>query len=131
MDSNNNKGYVIKVTPDWEVVKIPLAEDSLSQLQNIVGGYIERAPTPLDEFDIDLYVDEEGLIKGDEPVLNLAATGIAGYTIVGNAAFVKHNSDGGTIGLSDEESFALISMIVMLKKFYEEVEKEVEKEVHL
>tara|TARA_R110002051_G_scaffold225354_1_gene288294 strand:+ start:844 stop:1152 length:309 start_codon:yes stop_codon:yes gene_type:complete len=58
---------------------------SLEEAQTMVGGYIEEVSTPFKE--IQLYVDEEGLLKGS-PV-NMEASMLAMKTIVGDAVMLR------------------------------------------
>jgi hypothetical protein len=57
-------------------------EVSLEQAQELVGGYVTHVPIP-SRPDSQMFVDEEGLIKG-LPV-NKEASELAQQTIVGNA----------------------------------------------
>lgn len=65
---------------------------TVNNLQQLVGGYIESAPTRRD--DITLYAHEEGLLLGRNP--NLRASRIAqGGFVVGDAIVVgAPGSDG-------------------------------------
>ena len=56
---------------------------TLSELQALVGGYIEMVRIPGDAGKRVLFVDEEGKLKGLKP--NVRASHLAGQLIVGNA----------------------------------------------
>lgn len=57
---------------------------TLEELQGFVGGYIERVQTPQGN----MYVDEEGLLKGKRT--NLTASKLAGVLwLVGDAILVS------------------------------------------
>jgi len=62
-------------------------EESLSKMQKAVGGYIEYAPTPMDNTQV--IVNEEGLLQDLQA--NLIATAICQRIIVGNVIVKTSN----------------------------------------
>ena len=99
--------YIVKVSADGRVEREPFdAADSLSQLQRAVGGYIERVSVELGR-GIDLFVDEEGKLNGldENGVLTRFRYHRARVwdSLVGNGAFAKHDGEGETVGLTEDE----------------------------
>lgn len=76
-------------------------EHSLENMQEKVGGYIERV---IIRDDIDMWIDEEGLLK-ENPKLNIITyvDGQEIHHIMGDIFFASHDEDGNTIGLNDEQ----------------------------
>ena len=92
--------HYLVIDDDASVYKVKPTENSLADLQALVGGYIECVRvTP----EIDAWVNEEGLIKGDF-VFNLLGTfvvngenGHGGYQLVGPVVFTSHDREGNTL----------------------------------
>jgi hypothetical protein len=59
-------------------------EPTLEQAQSLVGGYVEKITLPNGDA---LLINEEGLLKKLE--LNITATDLAGFPIVGEAILIK------------------------------------------
>jgi len=59
MTSNDKKSRAILIDAKNRIIK-PIVISNLKDMQNAVGGYIERAHTHKNN---DFYVDEEGLLK--------------------------------------------------------------------
>jgi hypothetical protein len=107
--------YIVKVpvTGKAEIVTFNAA-DSYSQLRDAVGGYIEAAVIPTiftkENYTIDCYVDEEGLLK--QLPLNERLTAFArpvyNLPFVGNAVFAAHDLEGETVGLSKADAESVI-----------------------
>ena len=82
-------------------------ENTLESLQNIVGGYIERAymGERFMKEGIDPFINEEGKLIGLEP--QIAIFDREGNTIIdlvmGNCIFVSHDDEGNTVGLTDRQ----------------------------
>ena len=77
--------------------------------QEEVGGLITPAPyyEELEMYDIDIYADDEGLLKAD-PKTTLIITDKENRmkvltSLVGNLIFVSHDDEGNTIGLTDNQ----------------------------
>lgn len=108
----SNRKYIVKVKTDGTVEREEFrAGDSLKQMQEAVGGLIERLPVPTDPFDsgYDIFINEEGLML--ELTQNVAVTKLwiayGGPTpIYGDAVVVGHDGEGGTVGLSENEAQA-------------------------
>ena len=70
-------------------------ENSLEEVQSIVGGHIEGVPF----FDMHFYVNDEGKLKGLEP--NFILFGRRGAdVIVGPAVFLRADDEGNDIDLT-------------------------------
>jgi hypothetical protein len=63
-------------------------ENELQPIQKLVGGYLEVAPVR-SEFNVDLLVDEEGLLKSNE-----FGFSYEGNIFVGNAVVIGSTKDG-------------------------------------
>ena len=84
-------------------------EGNLKSLQTEVGGLLTLAPyyEELEMYDIDIFVDDEGLLKAD-PKTTLIITDKENRmkvltALVGNLIFVSHDDEGNTIGLTDNQ----------------------------
>ena len=97
-------GYVLKISKHGVIRREAFKpDDSLKQLQEAVGGYIERVEIPAftrEGLDVDCYVNEEGIFYPD-PVLNIAVSMMAGRRIVGDAVLAMHDGMGGTVGIPE------------------------------
>lgn len=98
--------YIVKLNTRGQAEREELdTENSLKQLQDAVGGYIERVPfgvkLPPELRRLDMFCDEEGLLKDvNEIVVNPIATRLYRFgVVVGNVVFALHDSDGETVGL--------------------------------
>jgi hypothetical protein len=67
--------FVIEVDNGYRIVKPRNTYWSLQELQDLVGGYIERVPS--ESSHVDIYVNEEGLLH--QLPLNVAGTRVAGH----------------------------------------------------
>lgn len=82
--------------------------NTLEELQEIVGGYIE-IPYLSDVFaenEIDVIINEEGkFIDGLKPEIAVVFkdTGRVLDIVYGNCIFASHNDEGDTIGLNEEQ----------------------------
>ena len=83
-------------------------ENSLENLQKIVGGYIE-IPFLSETFDnngIDVIINEEGkLIDGINPEIAIVdeRDGRILDIVYGNCIFASHDEEGYTVGLNDKQ----------------------------
>ena len=77
---------------------------TLSLLQTAVEGLIEHVDADPDYlgFHADVWVNEEGIYREDFEI-NVLASIMTGQTLVGPAVIAQTNSDGETLGLSDEQ----------------------------
>jgi hypothetical protein len=66
-------------------------DDVLKLMQEVVGGNIERYPLPYNRHNVDLYVNDEGLIKQLPLNIHLASIGIHVY---GNAIVACADKEG-------------------------------------
>lgn len=105
-------------------------ENTLEELQKIVGGYIEF---PLlggvfKKHNIDTIINEEGkFIEGLKPEIAL----IDGNTkkildvVYGNCIFASHDVEGNTIGLTDEQIKVVKQELQMdVTLTYQDIDKE-------
>jgi len=89
------------------ILKEKEIENSLETMQEIVGGWIERAYM-CERFiqeRIDPIINEEGKLIGLEPqvaVLDRDGNRVLDL-IMGNCVFVSHDDEGNTIGLTDRQ----------------------------
>jgi hypothetical protein len=89
------------------ILKEKEIENSLETMQEIVGGWIERAYM-FERFiqeRIDPIINEEGKLIGLEPqvaVLDRDGNRVLDL-IMGNCVFVSHDDEGNTIGLTDRQ----------------------------
>jgi hypothetical protein len=83
-------------------------------LQTAVEGLIEHVRADRDYlgFDADIWVNEEGIYR-DDFEMNVLASVMTGQTIVGPAVVALTNSDGETLGLTDEQIDALGDRMVI------------------
>lgn len=83
-------------------------EGDLKSLQEEVGGFITLAPhfDELTEMGIDIYADDEGLLKAD-PKISMVVLNREGGNIesvlVGNLIFVGNDEEGNTKGLTQAQ----------------------------
>lgn len=77
---------------------------TLDLLQTLVEGLVQYVPADRDflGFDADVWVNEEGLFREDF-CMNVLASVIVGTTIVGPAVIALSDSNGETLGLTDEQ----------------------------
>lgn len=83
-------------------------EGDLRSLQDEVGGLITLAPhfDELTEMGIDIYADDEGLLKENPKVTMLILDDKkqnVESVLVGNLVLVGHDREGNTISLTDEQ----------------------------
>ena len=77
--------------------------DSYEFLHSAVDGYIEHIPTELEKFNIDVWCNEEGKLRGLEPTLLLTHNGVVYDTVVGNVVFTRFNDEGETLPLTKDD----------------------------
>lgn len=107
--------YIVKVPVTGKMESVPFnAADSYNQLHDAVGGYIEAAVIPAiptkENYTIDCFVDEEGLLK-HLPInkrVSVFAFPVYDLPIVGDAVFVAHDADGETVGLSKADAATIL-----------------------
>jgi len=87
---------------------------TLSMLQTAVEGLVEyvKADSDFLGFDADIWVNEEGLYR-DDFTPNLLASVIVNRLIVGPAVIALSDSEGETVGLSDEQLDALSNRLII------------------
>lgn len=83
--------------------------NSLEDLQNIVGGYIEIPflSQKFLEHDIDIIINEEGkFIDGLTPEIAVMKKGTNTILdlVYGNCIFASHDEEGNTISLNDKQT---------------------------
>ena len=81
----------IKIMPNGSASHIEF--DGLKDMQDVVGGFIECASEPTDNYDV--YVNEEGLPKGLP--LNILASLISGRKLLGPALVTGKPDEDGEI----------------------------------
>lgn len=90
---------------EFEVKEI---ENTLEELQKIVGGYIEMPfiSKKFLEHGIDLIINEEGkFIEGLKPEIAVLKRGSNTVldVVIGNCIFASHDEEGNTVALSEEQ----------------------------
>lgn len=77
----------------------------LKYLQSLVGGMLEHFNIDAELYDlhIDMWIDEQGKLKGLKPTIALMNDGQLVDVIVGNCVFSKFNAEGDTLGLEEYE----------------------------
>jgi hypothetical protein len=83
-------------------------ENTLEELQKIVGGYIEIPPLSrvFAENGIDVIINEEGkFIEGLKPEIAIldSETGRILDLVYGNCIFASHDEEGETVSLTEEQ----------------------------
>ena len=89
-------------------LKVKDIEDTLEELQKIVGGYIEIPflSEVFAENEIDVVINEEGkLIEGLTPEIAVIGkkTNSVLDIVYGNCVFVSHDEEGNTVALNDKQ----------------------------
>ena len=109
--------YIVKVPVTGKVETVPFdAADSYAQICEAVGGYLEAAVIPTipttENYTIDCFVDEEGMLKHLSINMRLSAFALPVYDlpIVGDAVFVAHDAEGETVGLTKADADAIVAM---------------------
>ena len=99
---------IFKIDTDGNAAVKEIKGD-LRSLQEEVGGLITLAPyyEELEMYDIDIYADDEGLLKAD-PKTTLIITEKENRmkvltALVGNLILVSHDNEGNTVGLTDDQ----------------------------
>ena len=87
------------VKPQVTPVEIE-TDGSLTELQNLVGGYIE-APCLFP--DVDIIINEEGKLMNLPYNRWLSHNGKFIDILVGNIVIIAHDDEGETIGLTEEQ----------------------------
>ena len=104
---------ILKITTG-NILMVKSIKGDLESLQHEVGGYISLVPyfKKLEERYINLYADDEGLLKPD-PTITLVKTENNAVTeaLVGNLIFTGYNDEGETLGLTNEQITFLLSHI--------------------
>ena len=109
--------YIVKVpvTGNAEILSFD-AIHSYSQLHEAVGGYLEAVVIPAistkENYTIDCFVDEEGLIKQPPLPCNFRLSILANQRLVGNAVFAAHDAEGETVGLSKADADTILEYFI-------------------
>lgn len=95
--------YLIKCDTNGNVSRIKFDKaNSYKQLSNAVEGYIECAPAEGLPPMVDLFVNEEGKLRGLDYNEKLSRV-VPCDLIVGNGVFCGHNKMGESVGLTEEQ----------------------------
>lgn len=99
---------IFKIDTDGNAAVKDIKGD-LKSLQTEVGGLLTLASyyEELEMYDIDIFADDEGLLKAD-PKPTLLITDKKNRmkvltALVGNLVFVSHDDEGNTLGLTDDQ----------------------------
>ena len=114
-----SKSYIVKVKTDLTIEKVEFnAEDSLTQLQEAVGGCILRVPADM-KHDLDLWVNDEGLLLRKPLNGILSSVHSIGADrvelLVGDGVFACHDEEGETIGIQEDIADSLVEMLNEIK----------------
>ena len=107
--------YIVKVPITGKVEIVPFDKDnSYEQLNKAVGGWLEAVPLipaikTSEPYVIDLFVDEEGLLKALP--LNTRLSFFCSAFLAGNAVFVAHDNMGETVGLTKADAESIVKTI--------------------
>ena len=111
---NTNNGYIVIVRQGNLKIDVEEYDDNKRIAEYIGCDCIDHSSAfdELDKNNIDVWVDDEGLLKEDTwPVFIFTLKGdISGY-LVGDMAFLKHDNQGETFGLNEIEKDAVIRWI--------------------
>lgn len=105
-------------------------ENTLENLQKIVGGYIEipLLSKVFRDYGIDTIINEEGkYIEGLNPEIALIDSKTKGILdiVYGNCIFVSHDEEGNTIGLNKEQIKVVMEELKLeVSLTYKDSEKE-------
>lgn len=108
---------ILKITTNKIVIEKDI-EGDLKSLQSEVGGLITRVPyfDELTDKYIDIYADDEGLLKADPITTLIKAEGNKIINmLVGNLIFTGYNDDGETLGLTDEQLAFILAHLEMVE----------------
>jgi hypothetical protein len=92
------------ITEFGDALSVNLGEDTLSDLQTLVDGFVECVPVNRNilGFDADMWVNEEGLFRQGFG-RNFLASYLTGRQIVGPAVIANFTSGGKTTGLTEKQ----------------------------
>ena len=77
-------------------------ENTLEEMQEIVGGWIEHVPME-SLGSIDLWCNDEGKLIDLEPTIALTHKGKIYDWVCGTVVFLRHDGEGGTVGLTAKD----------------------------
>jgi hypothetical protein len=116
------KTYIVKVKPDYSIEKVEFDEtDSIAQLQEAVGGYIEHVPVGMRHY-LDLFVNEEGSLIPLETnaILSLVySVGVERAALIrGDGVFAAHDGEGNTVGIEEDRADAIVSLLEDIREAF-------------
>lgn len=119
------KSYIIKVKADLTIEKVEFnAQDSLAQLQEAVGGYIERVPIEL-RHGLDLFVNEEGCLiplKINAILSMIYSVGVERAALIrGDGVFASHDGEGNTVGIEEDRADKIVALLVDVRDAFQKV----------
>lgn len=112
--------HAITLSTNGDIIISPYPDNSLQFMQDMVGGYIEHLDITCKGFDLDMWVNEEGLLTGLP--YNAFASYIVNQTwienhvpvdepyIVGDIVITGGTPDGDSRGLTLDELRAVADM---------------------
>lgn len=112
---NDEKRYMVLLNEKTLEIKMLPFEDGIKPLYNLIKcDAIDHASAidALNEVDIDMWVDDEGLLKSRSPVFMFLDddNNVQGQ-IVGNVVFQKSNAEGESYGMTEDEAYGLMEWI--------------------
>lgn len=87
-------------------------DTSLETQQKLVGGYLDVVGLPME---IDMWVDDEGLVKGSPPNLILTMGEEITHCICGDVFFAGVNREGTSVSITKEQTFWILSHLKLYK----------------
>jgi hypothetical protein len=94
---------VVVALPDQPPRKLDLPSFTITTMQQIVGGSFEL----LSVDDLDIWVCEDGILRGYPPNRIVHGTPLVGTILV-----TASNPEGDTIDLSDEQALRAIDLLI-------------------
>ncbi len=77
-------------------------ENTLEDMQEIVGGWIEHVPME-SLGSIDMWCNDEGKLINLDPTIALTYKGKIYDVVCGNVVFLRHDGEGNSVGLTDDD----------------------------
>jgi hypothetical protein len=113
--TTKRSGSWIYITEYGDALLIAPTDQTLSDLQSLVGGYVECVAATKDQmgFACDVWVNEEGLFRNDFG-FNLVASFMTGRQLIGPAVICTSDAQGNTCGLTEKNITRLLDDGLMI-----------------
>lgn len=115
MTNNANEAYMVVLHEKTLQMEIKPFQDGIQPLYELIEcDTIDHSSSidVLNELNIDMWVDDEGLLKSRCPVFVFLdeENNVQGL-IVGNVVFQKSNDEGESYGMTEDEAYGLMEWI--------------------